>query len=74
MDPSSLSLTLTPHGRLTVAPDPEAPQLDSKLLDRLQHAFERGSGHGLLLLGAEETGTTLPPPPTPIGVISARAM
>ena len=61
MDPSPLSLTLTPHGHLLLAPDPDAQQLERALLDRLRQAFERGSGHGLLLLGAEETGTTLPP-------------
>lgn len=61
MDSSRLSLALTPHGRLTLAPDPDAPQLDSALQDRLQRALERGSGHGLLLLGAEETATALPP-------------
>jgi hypothetical protein len=30
-------------------------------MERLVRAFERGSGHGLLLLGADETGTSLPP-------------
>ena len=28
---------------------------------RLEQAFARGSGHGLLVLGADEVGTTLPP-------------
>ena len=28
---------------------------------RLEKAFARGSGHGLLVLGADEVGTTLPP-------------
>jgi non-specific serine/threonine protein kinase len=41
--------------------DADAPRLDSGLADRLLHAFERGSGHGLLLLGADEAGTALPP-------------
>ena len=31
------------------------------LAQRLQHAFERGSGHGLLRLGAAEISTVLPP-------------
>jgi hypothetical protein len=35
--------------------------LDNGLAERLQQAFERGSGHGLLLLGADEAGTALPP-------------
>jgi non-specific serine/threonine protein kinase len=41
--------------------DADAPHLDSELADRLHQAFERGSGHGLLLLGADEVGTALPP-------------
>ncbi|MFN0168251.1 MAG: DEAD/DEAH box helicase, partial [Bryobacteraceae bacterium] len=57
----SLSLSLTPHGRLVLTPDPDVPPLDSGLRDRLLQAFERGSGHGLLVLGADEAGTTLPP-------------
>jgi hypothetical protein len=61
MDSLSLSLSLTPHGRLVLTHEAEAPLLDGKLADRLRQAFERGSGHGLLLLGADETGTALPP-------------
>jgi len=61
MDASSLSLSLTPHGRLVLTHDAGAQRLDSGLADRLAHAFERGSGHGLLLLGADEAGTALPP-------------
>src|ERR1017187_7156084 len=61
MDPAPLCLSLTPHGRLVLTRDADAPRLDSGLADRLLHAFERGSGHGLLLLGADEAGTALPP-------------
>ncbi len=61
MDPVSLSLGLTPHGRLAFTHDDDAPPLDAKLRERLLQAFERGSGHGLLLLGADEAGTALPP-------------
>src|ERR1039457_5476861 len=61
MDAVSLCLSLTPHGRLVLTHDVDAPRLDSGLLDRLRQAFERGSGHGLLLLGADEAGTALPP-------------
>ena len=61
MDSVSLSLSLTPHGRLSLTHDAGAPRLDSSLAERLQRAFERGSGHGLLLLGADEVGTALPP-------------
>ncbi len=61
MDAVSLRLSLTPHGRLVLTGDAGAPRLDSGLADRLLRAFERGSGHGLLLLGADEAGTALPP-------------
>ncbi|MGH9407626.1 MAG: DEAD/DEAH box helicase [Terriglobia bacterium] len=52
---------LTPHGHLTLGETQEAPLLDSELSQRLGRAFERGSGHGLLQLGAGEVGTPLPP-------------
>ena len=61
MEAASLRLTLTPHGHLLLAHDADAPPLDGALADRLVPAFERGSGHGLLLLGADEAGTALPP-------------
>ncbi len=61
MDSAALRLTLTPHGHLLLAHDAEAPPLDGALADRLLRAFERGSGHGLLLLGADLAGATLPP-------------
>ncbi|MBI1790781.1 MAG: ATP-dependent helicase, partial [Acidobacteria bacterium] len=61
MDAVSLSLSLTPHGRLVVTHDAGAAGLESALAERLLKAFERGSGHGLLLLGADEAGTALPP-------------
>ena len=58
---ATVSLTLTPHGHLAIVETPEAPPLEPDLARRLQHAFGRGSGHGLLQLGADEAGTTLPP-------------
>src|ERR1700690_2157040 len=61
MDPAPLCLSLSPHGRLVLTHDAEAPLLDSGLTDRLLRAIERGSGHALLLLGADEAGTALPP-------------
>jgi non-specific serine/threonine protein kinase len=61
MDPVSLNLSLTPHGRLVLTRDAAGPRLDGGLADRLLRAFGRGSGHGLLLLGADEAGTLLPP-------------
>lgn len=61
MDSLSVLLSLTPHGRLIPGHDPDSPPLDAALADRLQKAFERGSGHGLLLLGADKAGAALPP-------------
>src|SRR2546425_3306803 len=60
---SSLSFApvVTPHGRLTLGQAHEGPTLDPGLAERLQSAFARGSGHGLLKLGAGEVGTVLPP-------------
>ena len=61
MDAASLSLGLTPHGRLVLTPDADSLPLDHELGERLRQALERGSGHGLLLLGANEAATALPP-------------
>src|SRR5882672_773377 len=55
-----LAPVLTPHGLLTVRPSEEAPELEPDLGLRLEQAFARGSGHGLLWLGANEVGTALP--------------
>src|SRR5947209_14419470 len=59
-----LTPLLTPHGLLTVVQsseaDEEALALKPERGARLERAFARGSGHGLLSLGADEVGTTLP--------------
>jgi len=52
---------LTPHGHLTLTEDRDTQPLDRELAQRLRHAFARGSGHGLLQLGAGEVGTAIPP-------------
>jgi non-specific serine/threonine protein kinase len=58
---SGLAPLLTPHGRLCLVPVPEGgPALPSELWRRLERAFDRGSGHGLLQLGAGEVATPLP--------------
>ena len=57
----NLSLQLTPQGRLHLETDADAPPLPLELHTRFVSAFERGSGHGLLLLGANEPSTVLPP-------------
>jgi superfamily II DNA or RNA helicase len=53
------SLVLTPRGRLVFARVDRAAG-PAALWQTLEDAFERGSGHGLLELGAREVGTSLP--------------
>ena len=60
-----LAPVLTPHGLLMLAQsleaEGEAPALEPEHGLRLEKAFARGAGHGLVLLGADEVGTTLSP-------------
>jgi non-specific serine/threonine protein kinase len=58
---TTLGLRLTPHGHLACEPVADAPSMDAAVADRLQQAFARGSGEGLLRLGAGEVGAALPP-------------
>jgi non-specific serine/threonine protein kinase len=55
----SLAPVLTPHGSLTLRREDETPELEHGA--RLEMAFGRGTGHGLLCLGADEVGAALPP-------------
>ena len=55
-----LTLKLTPHGRLTLDESSDAVELAPDLGKRLQDAFSRGPGFGLLQLGAREVGQSLP--------------
>ena len=55
-----LSLRVTPHGNLVCEPSADAPSMDVAAAARLGEAFARGSGHGLLRLGAAEVGQALP--------------
>jgi superfamily II DNA or RNA helicase len=55
----SLAPVLTPHGLLTLRRTDDTPELAQGA--RLETAFGRGSGHGLLCLGADEVGAILPP-------------
>src|SRR3990172_5921682 len=54
------SLALTPRGHLLFTAEDGTVQPPPELLRRLESAFARGSGHGLLELGAADVGTTLP--------------
>jgi hypothetical protein len=59
-------IELTPRGHLRlVGSDSERSNTcfggDAKALPRIERAFQRGGGHGVLHLGAAELGTELPP-------------
>src|SRR4029077_9283619 len=56
-----LRLRLTPHGRLTVEDQDDGPDIDAAASIRLIDAFARGTGYGLVWLGAAEVGQALPP-------------
>jgi superfamily II DNA or RNA helicase len=54
-----LAPQLTPSGALRLGPSDV--DLDPAIAARIQRAFSRGAGHGLLHLGAAEPSTALPP-------------
>ncbi len=56
------TLHLTPHGRLQWAVEAEAAPLPEVRSERIALAFAKGTGHGLLHLGAQEVAVALPPP------------
>jgi hypothetical protein len=56
-----LAPVLTPHGVLTLRPSGDGAALEPDRGSRLEKAFAKGPGHGLLCLGADEVGTALPP-------------
>jgi hypothetical protein len=56
-----LDLALFPSGRLRLAASDPAIDIEPARLARLTHAFERGSGEGLVQLGGAELEGELPP-------------
>jgi non-specific serine/threonine protein kinase len=54
-------LRLTPQGHLVAEEQDDVPEIDDRLVARVSEAFARGTGHGLVRLGAGEVGQTLPP-------------
>ena len=56
-----LGLRLTPHGRLLVENQDDASDIPEASSTRLNEAFERGSGYGLVWLGVVGVGQALPP-------------
>ncbi len=58
---AALAPILSPRGVLTLKPSDEAMEFDSTRGARIEKAFARGAGHGLLCLGADEIGAGLPP-------------
>jgi len=59
--PFSLIPVLTPHGHLLLEKEEGSIVEDSSLRARLEKAFARGSGHGLLQLGTGEADSALLP-------------
>jgi non-specific serine/threonine protein kinase len=59
--PDSLVPVLTPHHALRVELRESEFPLDDAVADRLEPAFARGAGHGLLQLGMAEAGSRLAP-------------
>jgi non-specific serine/threonine protein kinase len=59
--PAQVAPVLTPHGLLRLDATPDAPALAPQVAARLREAFARGSGPGLLQIGAAEVDTALPP-------------
>jgi superfamily II DNA or RNA helicase len=59
--PFSLIPVLTPHGHLLLEKEDGCLVEDGSLAARLEKAFARGGGHGLLLLGTGEAGSVLLP-------------
>ena len=59
--PRSLACLLTPHGALRLEAAEDDTALDASVADRLEAAFRKGDGHGLLQLGLAEAGSRLPP-------------
>ncbi len=59
--PTALAPVLTPHGALWLDRADDGFSLDPELVNRLENSFARSAGHGLLRLGAGETGSSLPP-------------
>jgi non-specific serine/threonine protein kinase len=57
----SLAPLLTPSGHLRLVVDSNAQQLPAAMGNRLNAAFTRGHGHGLLYLGACAVASALPP-------------
>ena len=56
-----LGLRLTPQRHILLEAAEDAPILDDMIAERLADAFARGTGHGLLRLGACEVGQVLSP-------------
>lgn len=53
-------MRLTPHGALLLSQDDTGISIPVDQAERIEHAFARGPGQGLLHLGVAEVGTPLP--------------
>jgi superfamily II DNA or RNA helicase len=60
--PARFGLSISPHGALRLDPGAfDAAALDDASASRIQRAFARGTGYGVLELGAVEVATALAP-------------
>jgi superfamily II DNA or RNA helicase len=57
---NGIALILSPRGHLVLEQTPDSSRLDPDFAARLEGAFGRGQGHGLLQLGAGEVQTATP--------------
>ncbi|MBV9622824.1 MAG: DEAD/DEAH box helicase [Acidobacteria bacterium] len=56
-----LAPVLSPHGHLHLTENPDSDGIEPAMAERIEKAFARSPGHGLLQLGASEIGVALPP-------------
>ncbi len=61
MKPIAFAPIVTPHGHILLERSENAAPLDAAVAERLEAAFTKGCGHGLLHLATTEIATILPP-------------
>ena len=61
MSSAALTLALTPRGHLLLTAGDDEAAAPEDLAQQISRAFARGTGHGLLQLGARHPGMALPP-------------
>ncbi|MFN9790026.1 MAG: hypothetical protein ACK53X_02930, partial [Holosporales bacterium] len=62
MKPIAFVPIVTPHGHVLLERAENAAPFEAVVAERLEAAFTKGCGHGLLHLATTEMATILPPP------------